>query len=69
MLCEEYLQRQSVKYKLVFSQPFIGWLAVIGSITGMAGAVIYARVCKTLPLGPLLARGRLPGVVRTFQYL
>ena len=43
--------------KLGFSQPFIGWLAVIGGITGMAGAVIYARVCKALPLRPLLAAG------------
>ena len=55
--------------KLGFSQPFIGWLAVIGGITGMAGAVIYARVCKTLPLKPLLAGGIILSSILTMLYL
>jgi predicted MFS family arabinose efflux permease len=55
--------------KLGFSQPFIGWLAVIGGITGMAGAVIYAKVCKALPLRPLLAAGIVLSSVLTLLYL
>ena len=55
--------------ELGFSQPFIGWLAVIGGITGMAGAAIYARVCKTLPLRPLLAGGIILSSILTLLYL
>jgi predicted MFS family arabinose efflux permease len=55
--------------KLGFSQPFIGWLAVIGGITGMAGALIYARVCKALPLRPLLAGGIVLSSILTLLYL
>jgi len=54
---------------LGFSQPFIGWLAVIGGITGMTGALIYARVCKTLPLGPLIACGIVLSSILTLLYL
>jgi predicted MFS family arabinose efflux permease len=55
--------------KLGFSQPFIGWLAVTGGFTGMVGAVIYARACKALPLGPLLAGGIILSSVLTLLYL
>jgi predicted MFS family arabinose efflux permease len=55
--------------KLGFSQPFIGWLAVVGGITGMAGAVIYARVCKAMPLGPLLVGGIILSSILTLLYL
>ncbi|MGA2401038.1 MAG: MFS transporter [Syntrophobacteraceae bacterium] len=55
--------------KLGFSQPFIGWLALIGGITGMAGALIYARVCKAMPLGPLLAGGIILSSMLTLLYL
>jgi predicted MFS family arabinose efflux permease len=55
--------------KLGFSQPFIGWLAVIGGITGIAGALIYARACKALPLGPLLAGGIILSSILTLLYL
>jgi predicted MFS family arabinose efflux permease len=55
--------------KLGFSQPFIGWVAVIGGITGMAGAAIYARVCKALPLGLLLACGIILSSILTLLYL
>jgi predicted MFS family arabinose efflux permease len=55
--------------KLGFSQPFIGWLAVVGGITGMGGAVIYARACKALPLGSLLAGGIILSAALTLLYL
>jgi predicted MFS family arabinose efflux permease len=55
--------------ELGFSQPFIGWLAVVGGITGMAGAVIYARVCRKLPLRPLLAGGIVLSSVLTLLFL
>lgn len=55
--------------KLGFSQPFIGWLAVIGGITGMAGALVYARLCKILPLRPLLAGGIILSAALTLLFL
>jgi predicted MFS family arabinose efflux permease len=55
--------------KLGFSQPFIGWLAVVDGITGMAGAMIYARVCKAVPLSPLLAGGIILSSILTLLYL
>jgi predicted MFS family arabinose efflux permease len=55
--------------KLGFSQPFIGWLAVIGGFTGMAGALTYARACRALPLGPLLAGGIILSSILTLLYL
>jgi predicted MFS family arabinose efflux permease len=55
--------------ELGFSQPFIGWLAVIGGVTGMAGALIYGRACKELPLRPLLAGGIILSAALTLLYL
>jgi MFS family permease len=55
--------------KLAFSQSFIGWQGVIASVMGMSGAFLYSRVCKLLPLRPLLVIGILLGTVGTLFYL
>lgn len=60
-----YLQTVTLR----FSQAFIGWQGVISSVTGVLGALIYARACKVLKLRPLLIIGILVGAAGTLLYL
>ncbi|MFP5213463.1 MAG: MFS transporter [Acidobacteriota bacterium] len=55
--------------QLKFSQVFIGWLSVIGGITGMAGAFAYSKFCKLLPLRTTIIVGIILSGLCTLLYL
>lgn len=54
---------------LHFSSQFIGNLAMIDGAGGLLGAVIYSRLCRTLPLRYTILGGSLLSVAATLFYL
>ncbi len=55
--------------RLGFSQQFIGLLASLGAVAGVAGAVVYAPLSRRLPLARLINLAIGLAVVGTLAYL
>ncbi len=55
--------------KLKLSEQFIGNLGVISGGCGLAGAIVYFRLCSRVPLRWLLVGGIVCSVVSTLFYL
>jgi predicted MFS family arabinose efflux permease len=60
-----YYQTDTLK----FSQQFIGRLAALGAVSGVAGAVLYAPLSRRIPLKQLMHLSIALGVVTTLGYL
>ena len=55
--------------ELGFSKEFIGFLSTVGGACGVLGAFIFSRLCKRIPLRPLIVMGILTHVVAVLLYL
>lgn len=54
---------------LGFSPQFIGELALASSVFGLLGAILYARLCKDMPLRLLLVLAIVASMLSTMLYL